>query len=128
MPGQRVVSGDNGTFSLAFRSPSPKSSSKHGIAHCKSDHGLSVNSPRPSEQPIEKNKNLTVSKKLKSLKQRTSAMLDAGTEKALPHNMHRHTKSVKSPVRGVGAGGQNGERRHRDTCKNLQASSAAAGK
>ena len=25
MPGQRIVSGDNGTFSLAFRSPSPKS-------------------------------------------------------------------------------------------------------
>ena len=55
-------------------------------------------------------------------------MYDAGTEKALNHNMHRHTKSVKSPVRGVGAGRQSGERRHRDTGKNLQASSLAAGK
>ena len=98
------------------------------IAYCKSDHGLSMNAPRRSEQPMDKNNNLTVSKKLKSLKQQTSAMLDTGTEKALNHNMHRHTKSVKSPVRGVGAGRQSGERRHRDTCKNLQASSATAGK
>ena len=98
------------------------------IAHCKSDHGLSANSQRRSEQPVDKNNNLTVSKKLKSLKQKASAMYDAGTEKALNHNMHRHTKSVKSPVRGVGAGRQSGERRHRDTCKNLQASSLAAGK